>query len=313
MAAVTVEEVTEQAQKNKPVTLKDLDISPGKRARLHRLLYHYGVGNGTMLVLPIDQGMEHGPIDFLPNPPSENPEFQLELAKEGGYSAIAFQYGPSYKYMRDYAGDVPLICKLNGRTNVPPEDEAFSPVIASVEEAVRVGADAVGYTCYVGSASQDRDFIQFQKVRQDAERLGIPVIIWGYPRGKHIEEKGGRDSLYAVDYAARVACELGADVVKLNVPNFETDRASQYPKKYQELNLDTLKMMEKVVKSAGRTLVLVSGGSKMGDEDLLAKVELCLDAGVTGLIFGRNMWQRPMESALEITGKIREIMAKYPR
>ena len=181
------------------VTLEDLDLPTGKKTRLYRLLYKYGPGNGRMMVLPIDQGLEHGPRDFFVNPDSANPEYQLRIALEGGFSAIAFQIGLAEKYLRMFAGKVPLILKLNGKTEVPPDDEAFSPCHATVEDAVRVGADAVGYTCYIGSPRQDDDFIQFGRVRREAERAGIPVIMWAYPRGKYMEAKGGRESLYAVD------------------------------------------------------------------------------------------------------------------
>ncbi|MBI2495729.1 MAG: fructose-bisphosphate aldolase, partial [Candidatus Omnitrophica bacterium] len=139
----------------RPLTLEDLDLPAGKKTRLHRLLYKYGPGNGRLMILPIDQGLEHGPRDFFVNPESLNPEFQLRLALEGGFSAIAFQVGLAEKYLRAFAGKVPLILKINGKTEIPPDDEAFSPCNASVEDAVRLGADAVGYTCYIGSPRQD--------------------------------------------------------------------------------------------------------------------------------------------------------------
>ncbi|MGB9593703.1 MAG: fructose-bisphosphate aldolase, partial [Anaerolineae bacterium] len=131
---------------------------------------------------------------------------------------------------------------------------------------------------------------------------------WAYPRGWAVEEKGGRDSLYAVDYAARVADELGADVVKLNVPDFEPEKNQASPKPYNTLKVDYAQAVRKVVESAGKTMVLFSGGSKMGDEDLLEKARICMEAGATGLIFGRNMWQRPYQEGLALTAKIKEIM-----
>src|SRR5919106_4557925 len=146
-------------------------LSPGKRARLRRLLFDYGPGQGTLLLLPIDQGIEHGPRDFFPNPASKDPEYQFRLAVEAGYSAIACGYGMASKYYPDYAGQVPLILKLNSKTDIPPDDEALSPCNASVEDAVRIGADAVGYTLYVGSPKQEEDFVQLGKVRADCDRL----------------------------------------------------------------------------------------------------------------------------------------------
>ena len=295
------------------VTLEDLDAPAGKKTRLYRLLYKYGPGNGRMMVLPIDQGLEHGPRDFFVNPESINPEFQLRLALEGGFSAIAFQVGLAEKYLRGFAGKVPLILKLNGKTEIPPDDEAFSPCHASVEDAVRLGADAVGYTCYVGSPRQDDDFLQFGKVRREAERAGLPLIMWAYPRGKYMEQKGGRDSFYAIDYAARIAQELGADVVKVNYPKVDEEKRAQYPKEYRDLKFSTKEMLEHVVASAGRTLVIMSGGSKRSDEQLLEDVRVALDSGVTGVIFGRNMWQRRFGEGLEVAGKIAKLMQDVGR
>jgi fructose-bisphosphate aldolase, class I len=294
------------------LTLDDMTLATGKRARLYRLLYGHGPGNGTALFLPIDQGMEHGPMDFFSNPPSKDPDFQCQLAVRGNYSGVVFQIGLAEKYMHAYAGRVPLVLKINGKTTIPSDEEAFSPQCAMVEDAVRLGADAIGYTLYVGSPAQAEDFKQFNLIRAEAEAMGMPVIMWAYPRGSAIEAKGGRDSVYAVDYAARVACELGADVVKINEPKI--GRAAGLPKPYDELADDEAAAVRRVVESAGRTLVLFSGGSKLGDEDLIAKAHVCMAAGATGLIFGRNMWQRPMDEALAMTERIKtEVMAQYPR
>ena len=193
-------------------------LAPGKRTRLRRLLFEFGPGNGTLLLLPIDQGIEHGPRDFFPNPASKDPEYQFRLAAEAGYSAIACQIGLAEKYYPDYAGQVPLLLKVNGKTDIPPSDEALSTTNASVEDAVRLGADAVGYTLYVGSPRQDEDLHQLKGVREDCDRYGMPLVIWAYPRGSAIDAKGGQNSFYAIDYAARMAMEMGADVVKLNLP-----------------------------------------------------------------------------------------------
>jgi class I fructose-bisphosphate aldolase len=304
----------------KRITLDEMDIGLGKRTRLHRLLYEHGPANGTLLLLPIDQGMEHGPIDFFPNPASADPDYQCRLAEQGGYSGIVFHTGLIEKYMHDYVGKVPLVHKINGKTAIPSDEEAFSPLEAAVEDAVRLGADAIGYTLYVGSPSQDQDFIQFGTVRREAERYGIPVVVWSYPRGRAVEAKGGRNSIYAVDYAARMACELGADVVKLNVPKFDDQGNLDSPRPYQDLyrawkELDQDEAyrlaVEKVVSSAGRTMVLFSGGSRISDEDLLNKARHCMEAGATGLIFGRNMWQRPLKNGLEITRRIKELLLAY--
>ena len=294
-------------EKPRRPTLDDLDMPTGKKARLYRMMYEHGPGNGTMLMLPIDQGLEHGPVDFFDNPPALDPDFQCELALRGGYSGIVFHIGLAEKYMNKYAGKVPLVLKVNGKTNVPSDAQAFSALDASVEDAVRLGADGVGYTLYAGSPQQDRDFLQLNQVRQDCNKYGLPLIIWAYPRGEAMKAKGGNDSLYAVDYAARLALELGADVVKLNVPTYEKISPDQ-PKPYNELDLGYEGVIRKVVASAGKAFVLFSGGSKLGDEDLLMKARMAMENGATGLIFGRNMWQRPMEDALGITKQVMEMM-----
>ena len=291
-------------------TLDDLDLTTGKKARLYRMLYQHGPGNGLGMFLPIDQGLEHGPRDFWDNPDSQDPEFQLRLAEQGNFSAIVFQIGLAEKYMGRYAGRVPLVLKLNGKTEIPSDDEALSPVNASVEDAVRLGADAVGYTLYVGSPAQERDFDQFMRVRQDAIKFGMPVIVWSYPRGKAINAKGGQLTSYAIEYAARVAQELGADVIKVNLPEYDAEKAAQTVGPYKTATFSEEEAVRRVVAAAGRTPVLVSGGARQDEDDVLAKARLSIRSGCTGLIFGRNVWQRPFDQALALTHKIREIMVQ---
>ena len=291
------------------LTLNDLDhLSAGKRTRLHRLFYQHGPGNGTGLFLPIDQGLEHGPRDFFANPESANPEFQLKLAVDGNYSGIVFQIGIAQKYMNKWAGKIPLIVKLNGKTEIPSDAESYSSCLASVEDAVALGADAVGYTLYVGSPAQDRDFAQWETVRRDAERLGMPTIIWAYPRGEAVEAKGGKESVWAIDYAARVAAEVGADVVKVNFPTLSPSPGS--PKPYDTQKFSPEEGVARVIASAGKTLVLISGGEKEPDQELLEKARLSFEAGAAGLIFGRNTWQRPYDEALTLMHKLRDIALK---
>ncbi|GAB4321049.1 MAG: class I fructose-bisphosphate aldolase [Candidatus Zixiibacteriota bacterium] len=289
-------------------TLWDLDISAGKKARLYRMLYQFGPANGTLLFLPLDQGLEHGPVDFLDNPDSIDTDYIFRLGIEGRYSGVAIHVGLAEKYYPKYAGRIPLVLKINGKTNIPSDAEALSPLTGSVDDAVKLGADAVGYTLYVGSPAQDQDIATLNEVRYQCDRAGMPLIVWAYPRGEAIETKGGRDSLYAVDYAARVAEELGADVVKINLPK---GTSTDSPKPYPDMKLDELEMARKVVRSAGRCMVLFSGGSKRSDEDLLHKVDICMQAGATGLIFGRNMWQRNWNDSLAIGNKVHEVLKNY--
>jgi class I fructose-bisphosphate aldolase len=283
-------------------------LAPGKRTRLRRLLFEFGPGHGTLLFLPIDQGLEHGPRDFFPNPASKDPEYQFRLAAEAGYSALACEIGLATKYYPDFAGQVPLILKLNSKTDVPPSGDALSTCNANVEDAVRLGADAVGYTLYVGSPRQDDDLVQLGGVRRDCDRFGMPLIIWAYPRGSAIDQKGGRDSFYAIDYAARVAMEMGADVVKLNMPKIDPEKDKDAPAPYNEGGFTQEDAIRHCVASAGRSLVVLSGGSKVDDDRLLEQTRFVLEAGGSGVIYGRNVWQREWSAALEIIEQIKEIM-----
>ncbi|MFD8496062.1 class I fructose-bisphosphate aldolase [Amycolatopsis sp. NPDC059657] len=289
--------------------LAELGLNTGKKARLHRILHEHGLRNGTAFFLPYDQGLEHGPRDFFANPLSSDPRYIVKLAVEGGFNGIVLQVGLAEKFYWDYAGEIPLVLKLNGKTDIPSDERALSPLHATVEDAVRLGADAVGYTLYVGTPAQERDFEQYQQVRADAHRLGMPLVVWAYPRGSAIEGKGGKDSFYAVDYAARTAAELGADVVKVNFPHPEK-RTGVQPD--YEAEFTSQQAIDAVVRSANRTLLLVSGGTKAGDEAMLDKARESMEAGATGLIFGRNVWQREHDESLRFVASLREILAKYP-
>jgi class I fructose-bisphosphate aldolase len=291
--------------------LSEMGLSSGKRARLHRIFYgSNGPANGTGIFLPVDQGLEHGPRDFLDNPPAGDTRYLFKLAKEGNFSGIVLQVGQMSKFSWEFAGEVPLIVKLNGKTEIPSDDDAFSPVQCSVEEAIKLGADAVGYTMYTGSPRQDDDFMQFADVRAECERFGIPVIVWAYPRGSAVNEKGGKESLYQVAYAARVAAELGADVAKINFPKAGPSKGA--PKPYDTLDLSGIDAARHAIQFAPRTPILISGGSKEGDDAIIEKARESFEAGAKGLIFGRNMFQRPLGEAVALCERLHELAAKHP-
>ncbi|MFA5786842.1 MAG: fructose-bisphosphate aldolase [Actinomycetota bacterium] len=287
-----------------------MGLNSGKKARLHRILFKHGLRNGTALFLPYDQGLEHGPRDFFANPDAGDPKYIVKLAVEGDFNGLAIQVGLAEKFYWDYAGEVPLILKLNGKTEIPSDDEPISSLHADVAEAVRLGADAVGYTMYVGSPIQDQDWAQYREVRADAEAYGIPLIVWAYPRGSAIKAKGGHTSFYAVDYAARVASELGADLVKVNFP--APAKKEGTPKEYASLDLDEQAAVNAVVRSAGRSLVLLSGGEKAGDEVVIDKATKSMNAGACGLIFGRNVWQRPHAESMKFIDSLKGVLSRYP-
>jgi class I fructose-bisphosphate aldolase len=147
------------------------------------------------------------------------------------------------------------------------------------------------------------------KVRQDCERLGMPIVMWAYPRGRAIDAKGGKGSIYAIDYAARLAEEVGADIVKLHEPGESNEHT---PEPYRSLREPVEDRLRRVVRSAGKCLVLFSGGSKLGRDEALAKIELYMMSGAAGIIFGRNLWQRPYDDALALSRDAHEILQRYP-
>ncbi|OJU85531.1 MAG: fructose-bisphosphate aldolase, partial [Solirubrobacterales bacterium 70-9] len=190
-------------------------------------------------------------------------------------------------------------------TDLPSSSKAFSSCNASVEDGVRLGADAIGYTLYVGSPRQDEDLAQLRGVREECDRFGMPLVVWSYPRGEAVAEKGGQDSFYAIDYAARMAMEMGADIVKLNMPKINPEKDKDSPAPYNELEITQQEAINHCVESAGRALVVLSGGSKADDEVVLRNTSEVMEAGGSGVIFGRNVWQRDWDEALAIIEQIK--------
>ena len=202
-------------------------------------MYEHGPANGTLMMLPIDQGLEHGPVDFFDNPDAIDTDWIYRLGVAGNFSGIALHVGLAEKYQQKYAGRVPLLLKVNGKTNVPSDDDAFSPMTSSVEDAVRLGADAVGYTLYVGSPAQESTSRNATTCAATATASACRWSSGPIRAAPAIKAKGGIDSLYAVDYAARVACEIGANVIKLNEPVWKPDDAAKLPKPYNTLDSTT--------------------------------------------------------------------------
>ena len=282
-----------------------------------RHLKNIALSNGKFMILPIDQGLEHGPSDFIVNPACQDPEYQFELAKEVGFSGIALQIGLAEKYWQKnkYRKYVPLVLKVNGRTCIPGgQVPPFSSLNATVKDAVRLGADAIGYTLYVGSDRQDDDFIQFRQIRMAAVENDMPVIVWAYPRGRAVNENGGKNSLAAVDYAVRVAMELGADMVKFNWPAEPENMYEENGcfKSYNELpKLNEKEMLVKVIQTAGEMGTLLSGGGVVSDKKVIDNVKVAMASGMDGIIFGRNMWQREYKKARKIATSIKNILLSH--
>ena len=204
-------------------------LPAGKRARLYRLLYEFGPGNGTLMLLPIDQGIEHGPRDFFPNPASKDPDYQFSLAAEAGYSALACQIGMAEKYYPDYAGKVPLILKVNGKTDLPSVCRRSRPATRASKTASGSAPTRSATRSTSARRARTRTSPSCASVREECDRFGMPLVVWSYPRGEAVAAKGGQDSFYAIDYAARMAMEMGADIVKLNMPKINPGEGQGRP------------------------------------------------------------------------------------
>ena len=237
---------------------------------------------GRALFLAYDQGLEHGPTDF--NDKNVNPEYIIDIAKKSGFNALIFQKGISEKYHNEIRkSKIPLIVKLNGKTNLV-KGEPVSRQLCSVEEAVDLGAKAVGYTIYLGSEHETEMLKEFNNIEREAHKRGLPVIVWIYPRGKNIK---GRNKAELTAYCCRVGLEIGADIIKIKL----------------EDNI-TKEQLKWAVKSAGKTKVVIAGGMKKSEKKLLKQIEKIMDSGCIGLAIGRNIWQS--KKPLEITKKIKK-------
>ncbi len=237
---------------------------------------------GKALFLAYDQGLEHGPSDF--NDKNVDPNYIIEIAKKGGYTGVVFQKGIAEKYKSEIKkSKVSLILKLNGKTNLVKGDP-ISRQLCTVKEAIKLGAGAVGYTIYIGSKHESIMFKEFENIQREARKKGLPVIAWIYPRGKSIKSKSSRELMA---YAARTGLEIGADIIKI-----------KYNGKIADLKW--------AVKNAGKTRVIIAGGVKKNERELLRQVREIVDAGAIGLAIGRNIWQN--KKPLEITKKIKKVI-----
>ncbi len=247
------------------------------RVKLEKILKR-----GKAFYLAYDQGMEHGPIDF--NDKNIDPKYIIEIAKKAGYNALIFQKGIAEKYQSEIKKSrIPLIIKLNGKTNLY-KGEPISRQLCSVEEALKLGAAALGYTIYIGSEHEPIMLKEFEKIEREAHKKGIPIIAWIYPRGKSVENKTEKELMA---YAARVGLEIGADIVKLHWNN-------------------NFKDLQWAVKAAGKTKVVVAGGLRTNEKTLLESARIIMKAEACGMAIGRNIWQNPRP--IELSKKIRRII-----
>lgn len=285
------------------------DENPGVRANLARMLNHGRLaGTGKMVILPVDQGFEHGPArSFAPNPAGYDPRYHFELAIEAGCNAYAAPLGFIEGGVSDYAGEIPLILKCNNHDLLNDERDPISAVTASVSDALRLGCSAVGFTIYPGSAERNTMYEQLREIAEEAKSVGLAVVVWSYPRGSSLG-KEGETAIDVVAYAAQIAAQLGANIIKVKLPSehVELTEAQKVYQKY-EIPISTLaERVHHVVQSAfnGRRIVIFSGGTYAEDDKFFTEVRAIRDGGGFGSIIGRNSFQRSKEDALKFLGTV---------
>lgn len=284
---------------------------PGTKAQLVRMLMHGKLaGTGHLIIYPIDQGFEHGPgRSFAMNPSAYDPHYHINLALKAGLSAFAAPLGFLECVAGSYAGLIPLILKINNGTSlVPGGVESNQAVTGSVEDALRLGCSAIGYTIYPGSDYTYDMYEKLQILTEEAKAAGLAVVVWSYPRG-HVS-KEGEQSLNVISYGAHMAALLGAHIIKVKLP---TDYLEEDPSKplYEKFvpNNSLKERVNHVVKCCfdGRRLVVFSGGETHSVEDVLKETKDIYEGGGTGSIIGRNCFKRPESEALKMLDQMIQI------
>ena len=289
--------------------------SPGVITNLARLLNTGTLsGTGRLVILPVDQGVEHGPArSFAPNPPGYDPDYHAQLALEAGCNAYAAPLGFLEAVAGDFAGDIPLILKLNNSDSLSKGQEPCSAVTGAVADALRLGCAAIGYTIYPGSGARNVQLEALRALILEAKGVGLPTVVWAYPRGSGLS-KEGETALDVVAYAAQIAAQLGAHIIKVKPPKDFLEQA-EAKKAYEKYQIPTGTLRERiqhVVQSAfnGRRIVIFSGGEAKGTDEVLKEIEEIAAGGAFGSILGRNAFQRPKEEAVKL---LRAVMAIYAR
>ncbi len=287
---------------------------PGVKTNLARMLNHGRLGGtGKLVILPVDQGFEHGPArSFAPNPPGYSPLYHFQLAVDAGLNAYAAPLGFLEAGAAEYAGDVPLILKANNHDMLHGETDPISAVTASVDDALRLGCVGIGFTIYPGSVYRNTMYEQLRELAAEAKAVGLVVVVWSYPRGGDLS-KQGETALDVDAYAAQIACQLGAHIVKVKLPSDYLEQ-SEAKKVYEKYGIPRATLTERVrhiVQSAfdGRRVVIFSGGAKSGDEQVFDEVRAIRDGGGFGSIMGRNAFQRTPDEALKFLDTIVKLYA----
>ena len=277
--------------------------NPGTKANLARILSHGRLGGtGRLVILPVDQGFEHGPArSFAPNPAAYDPHYHFQLAIDAGLSAYAAPLGMIEAGADSFAGAIPTILKVNSANSLSTnKDQA---VHGSVQDALRLGCSAIGFTIYPASEDQYELMEEIRELAEEAKACGLAVVIWSYPRGGTLS----RDGETAVDicaYAAHIAALLGAHIIKVKPPTEHLElEAAKRVYQAQKIDISTLvKRVAHVVQATfnGRRLVVFSGGEAKDLDGLFNEVRAIRDGGATGSIIGRNTFQRPKADALKM-------------
>ena len=287
--------------------------NPGVKANLARILMSGKLGGtGKLVILPVDQGFEHGPArSFAKNEIAYDPHYHFKLAINAGLSAFAAPLGMLEAGASTFAGQIPLIMKLNSSNSLSREKDAPSQAITgSVSEAVRLGCSAVGFTIYPGSDDALNMISEIQEIALEAKDSGLAVVVWSYPRGGNIS-KDGETAIDIVSYAAHMAALVGAHIIKVKPPTSHIE-LEEAKKVYESENIPIEKLSDRirhVVQSCfqGRRLVVFSGGTAKDEDSLLNEIKDLYLGGASGSIIGRNSFQREYDDALSLLNKITTI------
>jgi len=284
--------------------------NPGSKANLARILMQGKLGGtGKLVILPVDQGFEHGPArSFAPNPPAYDPHYHFQLAIEAGLSAYAAPLGFIEAGAGTYAGQIPLILKVNSANSLARAKENPSQAVtASVKDALRLGCAAIGFTIYPGSDEAYTMMEEIAELAREAKSYGLAVVVWSYPRGGNLS-KNGETAIDICAYAAHMAALLGAHIIKVKPPTdfLELDAAKKVYEQ-QKIDISTpAKRIAHVVQSCfnGKRIVVFSGGEAKDLDGVYNEVRAIRDGGGNGSIIGRNTFQRPREDALKMLAHI---------
>ncbi len=283
---------------------------PGTKASLARILMQGRLaGTGKMIILPVDQGFEHGPArSFAPNPAGYDPHYHFQLAIDAGLNAFASPLGMIEAGAATFAGQIPTILKMNSANSLMskagPKDQA---VTASVGDALRLGCSAIGFTIYPGSDSAFDMIEEIRELAEEAKSVGLAVVVWSYPRGGDLT-KEGETAIDVAAYAAQIAALIGAHIIKVKLPTGHI-YLGEAQEAYGDNDIDVSSLAARVrhimqAAFGGRRLVVFSGGAKKGEEGLLEEVRAIRDGGGNGSIIGRNSFQRSREDALALLDRL---------